>query len=57
MHVNARVGKRQSLKGFLSPRQLALLAKVKAKPKAGWKNVIGKGVVEGWKVQSEITGE
>lgn len=57
MVVNARVGKRLSLDGFLSPRQKELLAQVKAKPKAGWKVVIGKSVVEGWATQQAVLGK
>jgi hypothetical protein len=46
--VNARVGSRQPLDGWLSPRQRALLEAVKAKPEAGWPIAIGKPLREAW---------
>lgn len=52
--VNAALGKHESADPFLSPRQLALLAEIKSRPKADWPVVIGKEITAAWEDSSRL---
>ena len=54
MLINAMLVKKKDLKGMLSPRQLELLKKIQAKPKAGWPVAIGKDVQSAWAAVAKI---
>lgn len=55
--VNAALGQKQDPGVYLSPRQLALLDVVMAKPNAGWPNAIGAQFAAAWTRAAAIAGD
>ena len=51
--VNSLIGKGQSPNDLLSPRQLEILAVVKANPKKKWKSLINMDLIKGWEEVSK----
>ena len=54
MLVNAMLVKKKDLNGMLSPRQLELLKKIRANPKAEWPVAIGMDVRAAWTAVAKI---
>jgi hypothetical protein len=47
IRINARI-KEPNREAFLSPRQIELFRYIEGHPEAGWRNLIGKKLVEAW---------
>lgn len=53
-HVNAALGKRQGVKGLLSPRQVTLAERIRRTPKAKWPPALGVDIARAWQAANAV---